>query len=1179
MNQRKGAGSEDTSKDTVLEGSAASPAPAETIAVPGSDETVPPAAPGVAAAEQAVAAEWVKGDVILDLYEVAGLLGEGGMGKVYRVRHRGWNLDLAVKSPRAGYFQTEEQKQNFVRECETWIDLGLHPHTVSCYYVRTLGGIPRVFAEYVEGGSLADWIKSGKLYDGGAETALKRILDVAIQFAWGLGYAHERELIHQDVKPANVMLTPEGVAKVTDFGLAQARPVQQVEVPDGKGGTVLVRGRGMTPAYCSPEQAAGAELSRQTDIWSWGVSVLEMFTGGVTWMAGQAAAQALESYLEGEGEAGIPHMPQEVAELLRQCFAKEPTARPKDMAVVEQLRACYRVMVGEEYAREEPKPAELLADALNNRAVSLLDLGKRDEAEEMFEEALKSDPHHPEATYNRGLVLWRNGSLTDDVLVTQLEEMRKSHVADWRDEYYLGLVHCERGDAEAAGQVLQEAARIAPSDREVQRALICAKDGRAEWSSWVRELKGHTKPTNSVTFSPDGCLALSGSDDGTLRLWKLATGRCVRVFEGHTDCVKSVTFSPDGCRGLSGSGSYRRKDSTLRLWELGTGKCLRVFEGHTDMVSSVAISANGCRALSGSMDGTLRLWDLATGKCVQVLKTIAGRGVSSVAISPNGLWALSGLHDVAGGLRLWELATGKCLREFGGQTSCVHSVTIGPDGLWGLSGHWDNTLRLWQLATGKCMRVYKGHTFHAKSVAMSPDGYWAVSAGEDMTLRLWEVATGKCVRTFRHEAMVESVAISPDGSSGLSGCIDGSLRLWRLKASGPAAPIMVARPRSAIEVSQVTDQVAQELDRARALLGRGLAQEAAAILAAARRLPGYERNTELLSLLRQAASNEKRVRLAEGWCVRSLEGHGHTVTSVAISPDGQWGLSGSWDNTLRLWQLATGKCMRVFEGHTRWVNTVAISPDGLSGLSGSDDLTLRLWDLATGKCVRVFEGHAKKVNSVAISPDGCWGLSGDDNHTLKLWKLATGEDTCYFWGHKDPVNAVAISADGRRAVSGSNDKTVMLWDLATGNHVRTLKGHKHSVSSVAISPDGCRALSGSSDLRLWDLATGKCVRTFQRKGFISSVAFTPDGSWALTGTEDKMVCVWDLSSGKCVRVFESHTDRVKSVAISPDGHWVLSGGWDQMRLWQLVWDVGSPRDSRTQRKPAWIRQLLRRRSS
>ena len=118
---------------------------------------------GAASAEDAVPEVWKPGDVILDLYEVREVVGQGGFGTVYRVHHRGWNVDLAVKSPRPGLFQSEREKKRFIAECETWVNLGLHPHTVSCHYVRTLGGIPRVFAEYVEGGSLKDWIAEGRL--------------------------------------------------------------------------------------------------------------------------------------------------------------------------------------------------------------------------------------------------------------------------------------------------------------------------------------------------------------------------------------------------------------------------------------------------------------------------------------------------------------------------------------------------------------------------------------------------------------------------------------------------------------------------------------------------------------------------------------------------------------------------------------------------------------------------------------------------------------------------------------------------------------------------------------------------------------------------------------------------------------------------------------------------------
>src|SRR5690606_22291803 len=124
-----------------------------------------------------------------------------------------------VKSPRPEMVLRALGVAKFEAECATWINLGLHPHTVTCYYVRRLGGIPRVFAEYVEGGSLLDWLRTRRLYEGGPEAALARILDVAIQFAWGLGYAHVRGFVHQDVKPANVLLSQTGQVKVADFGL------------------------------------------------------------------------------------------------------------------------------------------------------------------------------------------------------------------------------------------------------------------------------------------------------------------------------------------------------------------------------------------------------------------------------------------------------------------------------------------------------------------------------------------------------------------------------------------------------------------------------------------------------------------------------------------------------------------------------------------------------------------------------------------------------------------------------------------------------------------------------------------------------------------------------------------------------------------------------------------------
>ncbi|MCB1279258.1 serine/threonine-protein kinase, partial [Prosthecobacter sp.] len=172
---------------------------------------------------ESVPAEWQVGDVILNRYEVRDRFEGGGMGLVYRVYHRDWNMELAVKAPRAEFFQTDSQKKDFEREAETWVNFGLHPHIVTCYYVRRLGGIPCLFAEFIEGGSLADWINDGRLYAGDSKTRLLRVLDIAIQIATALNSSHTKGVVHQDVKPANVMMTPGGTAKLTDFGLARAR--------------------------------------------------------------------------------------------------------------------------------------------------------------------------------------------------------------------------------------------------------------------------------------------------------------------------------------------------------------------------------------------------------------------------------------------------------------------------------------------------------------------------------------------------------------------------------------------------------------------------------------------------------------------------------------------------------------------------------------------------------------------------------------------------------------------------------------------------------------------------------------------------------------------------------------------------------------------------------------------
>ncbi|ATZ50644.1 hypothetical protein BCIN_06g01390 [Botrytis cinerea B05.10] len=259
------------------------------------------------------------------------------------------------------------------------------------------------------------------------------------------------------------------------------------------------------------------------------------------------------------------------------------------------------------------------------------------------------------------------------------------------------------------------------------------------------------------------------------------------------------------------------------------------------------------------------------------------------------------------------------------------------------------------------------------------------------------------------------------------------------------------------------------------------------------------------------------VNASMGATLHTLEGHAHPVTSVAFSPDSKQIVSGSLDNTIKLWDITTGAMLQTLEGHTDSVTSVAFSPDSKQIVSGSWDYKVRLWDTMTGAMLQTLEGHTNIVISVAFSPDGKQVVSGSDDDTVRLWDTATGlQIQPTLEGHKDSVISVAFSPDGKQVVSGSDDDTVRLWDTATGLQIQpTLEGHKDLVNSVAFSPDGKQVVSGSDDntVRLWDTATGLQIQpTLEgHKNLVNSIAFSPDGKQVVSGSDDKTVRLWDIS--------------------------------------------------------------------
>jgi WD40 repeat protein len=353
--------------------------------------------------------------------------------------------------------------------------------------------------------------------------------------------------------------------------------------------------------------------------------------------------------------------------------------------------------------------------------------------------------------------------------------------------------------------------------------------------------------------------------------------------------------------------------------------------------------------------------------------------VTSVAFSADGRCVLAG--SWAEPPRLWEIANGRCRRFDREGPAGITAIAWGPDGRFALSGSRYHTLRLWDVSTGCCRNLFQGHEQSVTSVAWGPGGQLAVSGSHDRTVRLWDVSTGRCLHTFQGPG-------TDNRSEERSGCSMAYLVfLWitlALRASG--------------------------------LLARGRITAATLVLA-------------ILTFLLVGVVAVRALWYLISLLLPSRFSHKDRVTSVAWSPDGSRILSGSADQTLRLWNVSSGRLERTFVGHSATVTSVAWAPDGCCVLSGSADSTLRLWNVSSGACVRTFRGHKGMVTSVAISPDGRFALSGSADRTVRLWHLASGRCLWTFTGHTKRVTSVGFSPDGRFAVSGSTDRTVRLWEL------------------------------------------------------------------------------------------------------------------------------------------------------
>ena len=345
------------------------------------------------------------------------------------------------------------------------------------------------------------------------------------------------------------------------------------------------------------------------------------------------------------------------------------------------------------------------------------------------------------------------------------------------------LVGRRAGEKPAANRPKQKKKRPLPDKPSEQNEPLAVLE---------HKLTGHNGWVKCVAISPDGNWAASGSDDKTIKIWDLKTGKCRATLKKHTDRVSAVAITPDGKQILSAS------DNSIRIWDAGSGRELAKLKGHTGRVLTVVPLHDNARVLSGGYDDTFRLWDLASRSCLKVIQ--CGIDIFCSGVTRSGNQAVSGHRD--GSVRLWNLETGECQSTLKGHSQTVNSIQITPDGRFAFSGSDDKTVRVWDLEAMICVGTLEGHQYPVDSVAISPDGALIASTGfSDSTVRLWDWKSGACLQQINEvedQYTPISVAIGQDGNR----LVVGNAAIWEQLFFVYIYHLGSLRPASSVEATR-----------------------------------------------------------------------------------------------------------------------------------------------------------------------------------------------------------------------------------------------------------------------------------------------------------------------------------------------------------------------------------------
>ncbi len=1014
-------------------------------------------------------------------YEILEEIARGGMGVVYRVRQRSLHRVVALKMILAGEFASPDAVQRFCSEAKNVARLD-HPHIVPVYEVGEHGGLPFFSMKYIDGNSLVQQ----------PPMAPRTVAELMAKVARAVHHAHQRGILHRDIKPGNILLDKAGVPYVTDFGLAK-----HVEAATAHTLSGAVEG---TPSYMAPEQARGhsKRLTTVADVYGLGAVLYELLTG-LPPFKGETPLDTLQQVLTEEPVSPSrkrSDVPRDLEVICLRCLRKEPERRYESaLALAEDLE---RFLAGEAIRARAVGQAERVVRWVRRypAGAALVVVS--------FLAAL--------ALVGVAVGQWYNARLEASRAALEESNTKLAEIAE-QLKLTLGAVRTEKAKARryfyASQMTLVEQARKEKQDGRVVQLLrtFIPDDPEEEdprnfewWHLWREyhgeqsRLRGHKGAVTTVAFSPDDRLIASGSADNSVILWEAANGKEIRRLNGHQAGVTGVSFSPDGTRLATSSA-----DRTVRVWDTATGKELLCHKEHAGIVNCVAFSPDGRHVASGSEDTTVHIWDAESGELTRKF-TGHSSPIRAIAFSPDSKKVASiGQRPKQGEFLLWEASSGESIFKKNGKAWT--SVAFDSDGQRLATGEVGNidgnsvslkpAVVIWGLTGGQILRL-EVHEDAITQVAFRPDGKELVSSSADQTVRLWDVVTGKEVATFHEDTAALSAAFSPDGQRIVSGSADHTVKLWM--PSGNAVQTLHNTTVNNIEFSRD-----------------------------GRRIAASERSSgSLTTPVIWDAATGKKIKTLENVTGNSWYGR------VAWSPDGKSIAIGPivWDLTppVAEWRLdPVSKLTELKQDY--FGQGTAFSRDGKLLAAAINRTDFGIWDVSTGRVLHKVCSTEGSAVCVAFSADGerlavgktrSNSIPSITTDALQIWDIATGQTAPSPEAFLTGVNGLAFSPDGRwlaAAVGSFNARNpyseVRVWDAMTWQQIYKLRGHSQCVWSVAFSPDGKRLASASGNLsdsktpgevKIWDLQTGQEVCTLRgHSGCVYGVSFSPDGRHLATG--------------------------------------------------------------------------------